>query len=91
MGEQLTLLDLVPECQEFMDIKKKAEEMAKASMPYMLEGEERDEYKQDLKDETRLCYVELLRKLADKIEAETLARQNHVIEVLYGKPKRKGM
>lgn len=88
MAEQLSLIDLVPECQDFMDIKKKAEKMALANIGFQMPGEERWEYRENLRDETRLCYAELLRQLADKIETETLARQKEVIQILYGHGKK---
>lgn len=76
-------LSLFETCVDFKEMHKKAEQMALDSIGFQMEGEERWEYNQNLRDETNLAFVELLRELADRIEKDTLARQKHTIKVLY--------
>lgn len=77
--------DDIPEARFFESVWKLARKRAKATLPFQMEGESKEEYDINLRDETRLELSNLLRTIADDIEAKTLARQKHTIDILYSK------
>lgn len=77
------LFDDIPELIFCQDIFVKSRKLAKSRLPRPVAGETQEGYQQDLRDETRLEFCVQLRHLADKIEANTLDRQNKAIDCLY--------
>lgn len=79
------LFDDFPEARFYKGIWKLARKRAKATLPCQIIGESKEEYDQNLRDETRLELVSILRTIADDVEAKTLARQTLTIDFLYSK------
>lgn len=83
--QQGSLFDDIPELRFFETVFENCRKIAKRRYPCQLKAEDRTEYIQLLKDETRLEFAEHLRKLADNIEQNTLKRQKNTINILYEK------
>lgn len=83
--QQGSLFDDIPEARFFGAVWQSAAKRAKKRLPFQLNGESKEEYDENLRDETRLEFVEALRLIADDIERKTLARQIRRIEVLWEK------
>ena len=83
--QQGNLFDDIPEARFFGAVWKSAAKRAKKRLPYQLTGESKEEYDENLRDETRLEFVYALRIIADDIEQKTLARQIKRIKVLFEK------
>lgn len=81
--EQGSLFEDIPELRFCQDIFIKSKCIAKKRLPYPISGETKEEYQIDFRDEIRLEFCAQLRNLADKIEKNTLARQNKAIDCLY--------
>lgn len=83
--QQGSLFEDIPEARFWGAVWKTAAQRAKKRLPFQLSGETKEEYDENLRDETRLEFVEALRLIADDIERKTLARQIRRIEVLWEK------
>ena len=83
--QQGSLFDDIPEARFWGEVWKGAQQRAKKRLPYQLKGETKEEYDENLRDETRLEFVYALRLIADDIEKKTLARQIRRIEILFEK------
>lgn len=77
------LFDNIPELRFCEGIFTKCRDIAKSRLPMPVKGETIDEYREELRDETRLEFAYRLRKLADDIEKSTLERQKNLIEYFY--------
>lgn len=82
---QGSLFDEIPELRFATNLLREAKVIAKKRLSKIMPNESKEDYLIDLKDETRLEFAFLLRKLADKIDENTLKRQKDTIEVLYEK------
>lgn len=82
---QGSLFDDIPELRFFETVFENCQKIAKERYPFPLKSEEKSEYRQLLREETRLEFAEHLRRLADNIEKNTLKRQKETINVLYDK------
>lgn len=83
--QQGSLFDDIPEARFFGAVWQVAAKRAKQRLPYQLHGETKEEYDENLRDETRLEFAYALRIIAADIENKTLARQIKRIEVLFDK------
>ena len=80
---QGNLFDDIPEARFWESVVDVARKKAKQKLPMQLEGESREEYYINLRDETRLEFAAQLRFIADEIERRTLERQKNTIDLLW--------
>ena len=81
--QQGSLFDDIPEARFWDSVIDGARKAAKKRLPYQLEGESKEEYDLNLRDEIRLEFAYRLHLIATDIEQKTLERQNKAIECLY--------
>jgi len=80
---QGSLFDDIPEARFWDSVIVTARKKAKQRLPMQMEGESREEYYLNLRDEARLEFANQLRIIADAIEQKTLARQKNTIDLLW--------
>ena len=80
---QGSLFDDIPEARFWDSVINTARKKAKEKLPMQLEGESREEYYLNLRDEIRLEFANQLRIIADAVEHNTLERQRATIDLLW--------
>lgn len=80
---QGSLFDDIPEARFWGSVIDGARQAAKKRLPYQLEGESKEEYDLNLRDEVRLEFAYRLHRIAAEIEKKTLERQTKAIDYLY--------